>query len=439
MISRKNNRLFDFFLPDDIHERYLMNEIYRARAIIGIIYISLFCCILLLLGTIELGGSNVIRICFFLNILYSICLLFYLKLSRENVLRRLRIFVIGYSFVLSSMVLYTIYAQVGLGFFAVIWFFPILAIASFIYNFRINIYLFLYICGGLIVTSAATYGNFFDLVVTNPKFKQMFIFYFFIAFFATYAFLYLRFLLNEILQDDIINSTEIDFNKSKYLALINTNTILAHEINNPLFAIQGKFHAVKNLYLEKKITEEKIDGLLGDVETIIERLSAQVKEVSSFAKEGMNSQMNLIQVEELIKEVLTLKEEKIQKEHVLIELYVEKGLSLICYPSFVRQVLLVLLSFLIKALEREEFKTIQIKACQKASWIYFDITSNGPALLNENDDVIENVVEKLDDIKNKNIFMIIEGLVTVHDGIFTYVRCDNLNQYRLKFPSYDEE
>ena len=226
MISRKNNRLFDFFLPDDIHERYLMNEIYRARATIGVMYICFVACLVLLLGTIELGGSNIIRVCFFLNLVYIFCLLFYLKISRENVLKRLRYCVIFYSFVLATMVLYTIYNQVGLGFFAAIWFFPILLISSFTYNSKIYTYLFLYILGGLLVTSTATYGDFFNLVVTNPKFKQMFIFYFFVGICTTYLFLYLRFLLNEALQDDVLNNNEVEFNKAKYLALINTNSFL---------------------------------------------------------------------------------------------------------------------------------------------------------------------------------------------------------------------
>jgi C4-dicarboxylate-specific signal transduction histidine kinase len=245
--------------------------------------------------------------------------------------------------------------------------------------------------------------------------------------------------LSEELQIEVAKQRDLLLESAKFQSLGQMASNLAHDINNPLFTIQGKLHQMRNLLSRDQLDLEKCDQIVESVEVTLLKLSQIVKGISTFAREGRGDQMVSISVEELIESNLALAIDRIKNSGIELEIHIDPSALLICYPSFISQVLLNLLNNAIDALENAPEKKIVVLAYTEKNWIHISVSDTGAGVPKE----FENKI--FDPFFTTKTFgkgtglglSISKGLVEVHEGELLYQRLEGRTNFLVRLPSYE--
>jgi len=157
------------------------------------------------------------------------------------------------------------------------------------------------------------YPNILFPVYHNPNFNLIFVSFILGILTITYAQAILFVHLSEELQIEIVKQRDLLIESAKFQTLGKMASNLAHDINNPLFTIQGKLHQIRNLLSRDQLDLEKCDQIVDSAEQSILKLSQIVKGVSTFARQGRGDQMVSVKVSELIEGNLALAIDRIKK------------------------------------------------------------------------------------------------------------------------------
>ncbi|MGZ3790632.1 MAG: sensor histidine kinase, partial [Bacteriovorax sp.] len=214
---------------------------------------------------------------------------------------------------------------------------------------------------------------------------------------------------------------------------------LAHDINNPLFTIQGKLHQMRNLLSRDQLDLERCDQIVESVEATLLKLSQIVKGISTFAREGRGDQMVSISVAELVESNLALAIDRIKNSGIELQIQIDPKAMLICYPSFISQVLLNLLNNAIDALENAPVKKIEVKAYTEKNWTYISVSDTGAGVPKDYEKKIFDPFFTTKTFgKGTGLGLSIsKGLVEVHEGELLYMRVDQKTVFLVKLPSYE--
>jgi two-component system NtrC family sensor kinase len=245
--------------------------------------------------------------------------------------------------------------------------------------------------------------------------------------------------LSSELQKEVMTQRELLLESAKYQSLGQMASNLAHDINNPLFAIQGKLHQMRNLLSREQLDQKKCDQIVESVEATILKLSQIVKGITTFAREGRGDQMVSIRVKELVEGNLALALDRIKILRIDLEVRIDPNVQVICYPSFVSQILLNLINNAIDALEGRELKKIIVEAHIENEWVHIIVKDSGSGVPVE----IENKI--FDSFFTTKTFgkgtgiglSIAKGLAEAHSGDLKYQRSSNLTNFILRLPSYE--
>lgn len=167
------------------------------------------------------------------------------------------------------------------------------------------------------------------------------------------------------------------FHSAKFHSLGEMAASLAHEINNPLFVIQGKVHSIRNLLRKDQLDREKCDEVVTSVEETVIRLSRIVRGISSFARSDVRAELVEIRVNDLVKDVIFLSQERMVDYAISCEIVSEDDYVLNCYPAYITQILINLLNNAIDSLHSKQRRKIQVKVFKTTESFHIEVHDNG--------------------------------------------------------------
>lgn len=432
-------RLLDIFLPAEFAEVVELPLLYRGRIIVATNLVTLLGAVGALMTFIAVNPSTFIHVGVIFCILTLIGHIYFLKKQFKNYESNLIRGATCQIFVISGLIYITAFCEKGMGIFGLIWLIPVFLMIAFFFNTRLSFYfaainfiLFFWI-------SYYKYDHFFDPLKNSPHFLTVFYIFLTLIIALSYFLAFLFVHLNEDLQSEVIKQRDLLVESAKFQSLGQMASNLAHDINNPLFTIQGKLHQMRNLLSRDQLDLEKCDQIVESIETTILKLSQVVKGISTFAREGRGDQMVSIGVAELIESNLALALDRIKSLDIDLEIKIAPETVVICYPSFISQIILNLINNSIDALEAAVVKKITVRAFAEGTWIYIIISDTGAGVPKGNEKKIFDPFFTTKTFgKGTGLGLSIsKGLAEVHDGQLTYERTDNITHFILKLPSYE--
>lgn len=431
--------LLDFFLPVHIAEQVDIATLFRARMAIAASIVGLIIMGILFFSGVVLGVPLLIRINIATCVLLLCMVMVFLKTRQAKFDTSLNIA----AFLQVSVLGWTIYFNAfffnGMGFFSLMWLLPIFLMITFYFKPTHGIITF-FINLVLLGLSFYLFGErFYHPLNELPNFKSIYLMYMMLVFVSCYILSFFFVNLNDHLKEEIGKQKNLLVESAKFYSLGQMASNLAHDINNPLFTIQGKLHQIRNLFSHDELDLEKCDAIIDEVEGTILRLSQIVKGISTFARQSQADQMVSVSADDLIRGIVLIASDRIVQNGIAFDLKITPGLRIICYPSYVSQVLINLLNNAIDALDGQETKTIQMDAFVKDKWIEIHIKDSGPGI---HEDIVSKVFDPFFTTKKLGKgtglgLSISKGLVETHEGQLKYQRSQNMTDFIVYLPTYE--
>lgn len=433
---KKLLKSLDVFLPQENRESIEAPVLYRARMIIVANLISIIICFQITLLFIKLSYSLFVILCLIGIMAIFFFLLLRLRYSNQCLVQQMRMGAFFQIFSVAILIYVSAFNEKGIGFFALFWLTPVFLNIAFYFNNRDSIkvaFLNLIILIGVMIYE---YPKILFPVYQNPNFSLIFVSFIIGVITVTYAQAILFVHLSEELQVEIVKQRDLLIESAKFQTLGKMASNLAHDINNPLFTIQGKLHQIRNLLSRDQLDLEKCDQIVESAEQTIIKLSQIVKGISTFARQGRGDQMVSIKISDLIEGNMAMAIDRIKKIGIDLELDIKADIDIICYPSFISQVLLNLLNNAIDAIENSETKKILVKAYTQDEWVVMEVIDSGPGITpGDEEKIFEQFYTTKKLGKGTGLGLSIsKGLVEVHEGEIHYSRIDDLTVFRVLIP-----
>lgn len=436
---KKLYQFLDFFLPHQLNDLVHVTLLYQARLVVAANLCGIFIVTSLFVGAAYLGMSVFVKIGILISCIAFVALIIFLKTRLENFERSLNIGSITQIIILFFTVYSTAFSPQGMGYFGLVWLIPVFLMNAFYFKPKFSIIFFAF---NLLFFAAvmANYYPSFNLPLTNvPNFREIFIFFIslVIIFCFFQALLFVQ--LSVHLQLEITKQQNLLIESAKFQSLGQMASNLAHDINNPLFTIQGKLHQMRNLLYRDQLDLASCDRIIETIESTILRLSQIVKGISTFARQGKGDQMVSVKVQDLIEGNLIIADDRIKQSNINLVLDISHNSNVICYPSFISQVLLNLLNNAIDALETSPVKRIEVAAFTNQEWVEIHIRDSGPGIPKE---IEKKIFEPFFTTKKFGKgtglgLAISKGLIDSHDGELLLTKENNMTTFIVRLPSYE--
>ena len=155
---------------------------------------------------------------------------------------------------------------------------------------------------------------------------------------------------------------------------------IAHEIRNPLSGINIYLNTLEKIY-NKNEGMEKIQGILGQLQSASNKIETVIRRVMDFSKPGEPTFV-LTDLNQPIKEAINLSSATFRKRGIKIEKYLADDLPL-CYadPHLIEQLVLNLITNAIEAMKNiDQDKKIEITSSVKNGRIVVTVSDSGPGV-----------------------------------------------------------
>lgn len=429
----------DIFLPAQFSEVVEVPLLYRGRVIVATNLVSLLAAAGLLMTVIAANSTGIIHFGIILCVFTLIGHLYYLKKQLRNYERNLLIGATVQIVVITGLIYLTSFSEKGMGFFGLIWLIPTFLMIAFYLNTRFSFYFALSNFILFFGISYYKYDHFSDPLINLSNFSSVFYTSLALVIIIAYLLAFLFVHLSEELQREVIEQRDLLVESAKFQSLGQMASNLAHDINNPLFTIQGKLHQMRNLLSRDQLDLDRCDQIVESVEATLLKLSQIVKGISTFAREGRGDQMVSIGVAELIESNLALAIDRIKNSGIDLEIQIDPKATIICYSSFISQVILNLINNAIDALESATMKKIEVRAFVEKKWIHIIVSDTGVGVPK---DIEKKIFDPFFTTKTFGKgtglgLSISKGLVEVHEGELIYERIDNKTNFIVRLPSYE--
>ena len=434
-------RCLDYFLPNQFSEVNAQMKT-KGRVIVATSVVSLLATLVGWVICLCFSFPLIVHLGIFFCVATYAGQLYYLKKLVFNFKKKLMVGASTQLILLTILVYLTSFSDKGLGFFSLIWLIPLILMSAFYFDSRSSFYFGL---GQLVVFVSVCilkYPSFMDPVQRSPDFAIIYLLFLSTIVILSFALAFLFVYLSEDLQKEVLKQRDILHESAKFQSLGQMASNLAHDINNPLFAIQGKLHQIRNLLSHDQLDLNQCDRIIESVESSLLNLSQIVKGISTFAREGRGDQMVAVAVGELIKNNLSFAMDRISNFGISTKINIDSRFNIICYPSFLSQVLLNLLNNAIDAITINSMvnpKEIEVNAFLQNDWIYILISDTGAGVPKEFEHKIFDPFFTTKSLgKGTGLGLSIsKGLVEVHDGELSYRRQDLKTIFEIKIPSYE--
>ncbi|MAE58929.1 MAG: hypothetical protein CME69_08615 [Halobacteriovorax sp.] len=180
--------------------------------------------------------------------------------------------------------------------------------------------------------------------------------------------------------------------ESKLRSIGEMSAGIAHEINNPLATIDPSIKIVRMLLDKEPPDKEKISKRLDVILEMTARISEIVKGVTTFARDQVSVDADVVEVSSIISSSLNMIEKRAKKNDITIDLInTDKSINVFVKKNEIIQVLINLLNnayYEVDKLEDKKERWIKIES-------YEDESKAIIRVLNGGDKIKEDIVEKI--------------------------------------------
>jgi signal transduction histidine kinase len=227
---------------------------------------------------------------------------------------------------------------------------------------------------------------------------------------------------------------------SKMAALGEMAGGVAHEINNPLMALNLSLWKVKKLILNNE--KEQLTDLIENMQSVVERMGSIVKSLLLFSREDKLDHFQIVSVKEIIDHAFMLCSEKLKIHGVDLQInsfdntiYVEAEKTLIC------QVLLNLINNSFDAILPLQEKWIKLEVKDLGDEVEISVTDSGKIL---DESVKEKMFEPFFSTKEVGQgsgigLSISKGLVEAHSGKIMLDPVSTHTRIYFRLPKFMQE
>lgn len=173
--------------------------------------------------------------------------------------------------------------------------------------------------------------------------------------------------------------------KSKLATLGELTSGIAHEINNPLFAIQGASDLLNMICSDEKPDIEEIRALCAQIENNVGRISRTIRSLKAYSRDSTFDPYTPVSVGSIIDDVRELSFRKVSKASLgeNLEFLLDKNISdliINCRPGEIVQVLLNLVNNSIDAVQASDDPWIRLEVQHRVDAIKIVVTDSGKGL-----------------------------------------------------------
>lgn len=152
------------------------------------------------------------------------------------------------------------------------------------------------------------------------------------------------------------------FAKTKMTSLGEMAAGIAHEINNPLFILEGYLEVLRTQIDEPSIEPADLHRQFDRMSLTIQRISKIVNNLRKFSRETVNDPLEEVPVSLIIRETLDLCESRLKYSNIQVDLpQVPEDLMVKCHPTEVSQVLMNLIGNSIDAVQGKSIQDRKIR------------------------------------------------------------------------------
>jgi PAS domain S-box-containing protein len=157
---------------------------------------------------------------------------------------------------------------------------------------------------------------------------------------------------------------------------------IAHEINNPLAVIVMKAQQLLEMAEDGgSIEAETVGQFAKMIDSTAQRISAIVKALKSFARDGSSDPFSMAPVKTIVNETLELCREKFRNHEVQLKIEGDLDVATLeCRPVQIGQILLNLLSNAFDVVAKLPDKWVCISVKDQGDYVEFSVTDSGPPI-----------------------------------------------------------
>jgi signal transduction histidine kinase len=194
-------------------------------------------------------------------------------------------------------------------------------------------------------------------------------------------------------KDDLVEALKTSqskvMNSEKMAALGTMAGGIAHEINTPLASINLSMDVILDKAQNNALTPSYVERVAKEVNETVFRIAKIISALRSFSQENENQAYELIEVQKLIEDTLSLCQTRFKMQGMaIIAEPVPAGTKVLANPSQVSQMLMNLLTNASEAVKGRPSAWVKIEVETSGKYIEISVTDNGAGIPEANRDKI---------------------------------------------------
>lgn len=180
--------------------------------------------------------------------------------------------------------------------------------------------------------------------------------------------------------------SQLEEERAKYLyserlaALGEMQAGIAHEIKNPLAAIQMQAQVTKRALRNGAVTTEYLVQSLERIEGVVKRIEKIIAGLQAFSRNAESDPFERVSLRAVAEEAVDFCRAGLAKRNIEVSNLVPKDLFVYCRPAQISQVLLNLINNARDALEGFPDRWIRLQGEAEGSRIYLSVSDSGPGI-----------------------------------------------------------
>lgn len=180
--------------------------------------------------------------------------------------------------------------------------------------------------------------------------------------------------------------------ESRFVALGQMASGIAHEINNPLTVVLGKIHLIEKLLSNSTLTDEgllRIRDSLAKARANVSRIAQIVKGLRNLSRDSRRDDFEEKNLNEVVQETIEMSQERLKENGILLKVSLSPEALFVRMRSYqIAQVIINLLNNAVDALSSLSLGTIEISSHQEEDYVVLRVIDNGAGVSESHEQMI---------------------------------------------------